>query len=404
MIVFVVLIAEGAARLTLFALPGFRDVHPPDDFALSERQLEILDAAMAGRTWNRKYDPNLGWTMTPGFNRRGQTINSAGLCSAREYSINKPDSILRIAAFGESNTEAADVPTVDAWPTILERGLRDTEVLNFAVGGYGPDQCWLRYRLEGKKYHPDIVLICFMTENINRIVNVFRPFYTGGGDLPFTKPRFFLEGDSLRLFPNPIDRTEDLCLLKDPTYRQQLGKLDFWYGYRYGSPWIPPWVRTIGLVKLGLTASYQARLHYYDKRAPLMPNGQYDTATDAYQLLWRILEGFYRDVEAEGARPLIFVQVPPDMMSDRREHQKLVHAPLLEDLCAAGMHHLDHAAAIDTLGPEFTLDQLWHGHPTPLGNDLEAEAVIRRLLQLGWVDHSRVLVDPLAHRYTPDGV
>ena len=65
MIVLVVLCAEGAARLTLLALRELRDVRPPDDFALSEQQLEILDAAMAGRSWNRKYDPDLGWTMTP---------------------------------------------------------------------------------------------------------------------------------------------------------------------------------------------------------------------------------------------------------------------------------------------------------------------------------------------------
>jgi len=402
MIVLIVLIAEGASRLTLFALQKLRGVEPPDDFTLSEQQLKTLDYAKAGHSLNRKYDPDLGWTMTPGFSKRGQTINSAGLCSEHEYSIDKPDSVLRIAAFGESNTEAADVPTVDAWPTILERRLKNSEVLNFAVGGYGPDQCWLRYQKEGKKYRPDIVLICYMTENINRIVNVFRPFYTGGGGLPFTKPRFYLQGDSLGLISNPVARAEDLQRLEDQAYLQQLGKLDFWYHYRYGSPWIPPWARTIGLVQLGLTAGYQARLQYYDKWNPLLPKGQYDRTTDAYKLLWRILEGFYREVEADGARPLVFVQVPPSKMRIWRENGKLVHAPLLEDMSAAGIHYLDQAAALDTVASQYSIDQLWKGHPTPIGNALEAGAVIRKLGQVGWIDSARVIVDPLAHRYTLD--
>ena len=67
------------------------------------------------------------------------------------------------------------------------------ELLNYGVPAYGLDQAYLRYLKVGAQYHPNIVFIGYMTENFERDVNVFRPFYGNGyPDWIFSKPRFRL--------------------------------------------------------------------------------------------------------------------------------------------------------------------------------------------------------------------
>ena len=69
-------------------------------------------------------------------------------------------------------------------------------MLNFGIPGSDPGQALLRYRREGVQYHSSIVLIGAMSENISRMVNTFRPFYFSRSGIPFSKPRFALEGGS----------------------------------------------------------------------------------------------------------------------------------------------------------------------------------------------------------------
>lgn len=69
---------------------------------------------------------------------------------------------------------------------------------NAGVSGYSLDQTLLRFEANDPPFGADIVLIGFMAENINRLVNVFRPFYTPGGT-PLAKPRFRVCEDQLVL-------------------------------------------------------------------------------------------------------------------------------------------------------------------------------------------------------------
>ena len=48
-----------------------------------------------------------------------------------------------MAAFGESFTYCEEVDVSDCWVAQLEHAWAGSEVLNFGVPGYGPDQAWL---------------------------------------------------------------------------------------------------------------------------------------------------------------------------------------------------------------------------------------------------------------------
>src|SRR5207249_3786660 len=109
--------------------------------------------------------------------------------------------VRRILAYGDSFTHCEDVEIQDCWTSRLEQLLPGTEILNLGVNGYAPDQAWLRYRRDGAAWRPCAVLIGSMVENINRVVNRFRPFYSPTVELPLAKPRFVVEQGRPVLLP-----------------------------------------------------------------------------------------------------------------------------------------------------------------------------------------------------------
>ena len=163
-----------------------------------------------------RYDPHLGWTIRPdGRTRDGrQRANAAGLRADREYTPAPAPDVLRIALFGDSFTHGDEVTLEETWGRQLEaelhrHGVR-AEVLNFGVGGYGMDQALLRWRALGTHWSPQLVVLGFVAEDVYRNVNVLRSLYYPGTDLPFSKPRFVLDGDGLRVVNDPALPPESL--------------------------------------------------------------------------------------------------------------------------------------------------------------------------------------------------
>jgi hypothetical protein len=125
--------------------------------------------------------PETGWALRPGTsgwvrdeNKAGVfvTINSDGLRD-REHSLGKPPGTLRIAVLGNSYTEAMQVPLEQTYWAVMERevaraglpGVRNVEVINFGVGGFGTAQELITLRTKVWKYQPDVVLLAFLTGN-----------------------------------------------------------------------------------------------------------------------------------------------------------------------------------------------------------------------------------------------
>ena len=111
--------------------------------------------------------------------------NSAGFRGIREYAVEKPIGVIRVAALGDSFVFGFGVRDGESFPAVLESQNKTREVLNLGIPGYGMDQIYLSYREIARKYHPNIVLIGIFQEDFWRCTRSF-------ADSGHVKPYFSL--------------------------------------------------------------------------------------------------------------------------------------------------------------------------------------------------------------------
>ena len=167
----------------------------------------ILDKA----DQNKAYvvpDGELGWTLGKG--RRSENglyfIGNQGVRTARagEVISAEPRSC-RIAIVGDSFTFGENVAFEDTWGSVLESALQGhCQVLNFGVPGYGVNQMYLRYLRDVRPWHPDIVILAFITDNVARTMGVYSFLTFPDAGVPFTNPRFMIHNDELQIINRPL--------------------------------------------------------------------------------------------------------------------------------------------------------------------------------------------------------
>jgi hypothetical protein len=141
--------------------------------------LVALELAVRASGYSKPFlyrpDPQLGWEL-----RR-----------ARQYALDKPDEVFRIAVLGDEHSEARQPELRDAWWWLLGHQLdgcslaggKRVEVLNFGVGGYGTAQEMVMLEAVAMRYRPDLVLLQFTPLNDPQnnsfalAVDKERPFY-----------------------------------------------------------------------------------------------------------------------------------------------------------------------------------------------------------------------------------
>jgi hypothetical protein len=374
-VVFVVaswLAVESVSFVGLFAMRRLARIeYAPTATKLAPEAREKLEVFLArGTGVAMDMDPDLGWVPTRGT----AEINSAGMRDDREYAPTAPPGVLRIAAFGDSFTYGSDVPLADAWAKRIVSLTPSIEVLNYGVPAYGLDQAYLRYLGVGDDYHPDIVLIGYMSENLARHVNVYRGFYSRSyRDSIFTKPRFKIEDGSLVLLPNPLTTLDAYRALRtrEAEVLREIGRNDFHFAglYEDGPLDFSPSVRLLKVAR----AETRKPIYTWD--------GRYDERSEAYQLTLRLLDRFYAEVIARGSLPVIVVF--PDLNDQRRSRaaKPRRYAPLLTYLEAQGYRFIDVMDALEREQARYSIDDLsvqW-GHYSTLGNELVARHVLEQL-------------------------
>ncbi|GEM_PF-1114993 len=114
--------------------------------------------------------PEIIYEIKPNLNSYHKMVhfktNSQGLVD-KEYSVQKPPNVFRVAVLGASATMPAGVANEDAFHSLLEQRLNSEssqgsyEFINFAVPGYTLKQCLASLKYKVLSYDPDLVLLVF---------------------------------------------------------------------------------------------------------------------------------------------------------------------------------------------------------------------------------------------------
>lgn len=373
--VVVYLLVEGVAFAGLLVLRKARGLsYVPAASTLPRAARRNLDRFLAqGEQPSIIMDADLGW-----LRRSGRQDNAAGMRDDREYDSQPGAGILRIAAFGDSFTYGSDVELGENWTKRISAMNPAIEVLNYGIAAYGLDQAYLRYLKVGAEYHPHIVFIGFMTENIARDVNVYRGFYSRDySDWFFTKPRFRIEKGELVLIPNPLRSVEDYRRLRnaEETVLSELGRNDYHYAgnYRAGPLDFSPTVRLVKMVAGRIEKSRQTPIFTAD--------GKYDQRSEAYDITVRIFDAFYRKVLDAGALPIIVVLPDLNDQHRSREGKPRRYSALLDNFNAKGYRYIDVMQALEPVQKRYAISDLsvkW-GHYSKLGNDIVARYILQSL-------------------------
>ena len=247
--------------------------------------------------------------------------------------------------------------------------------MNFGIPGSDPGQGFLRWRRDGRRYRPQVVLLGFMSENINRMVNVFRPFYFAKSGMPLTKPRFALDGDRLVMIENPIKTLDGYReLLASPeTVLPRLGRHDYFYQRRSRQ-------RPLDVLP-------SARLYrvYADQRLhePIVEGGVYNTESEAFRVTVALFEQFRREALAEGSVPVVVIFPERKDLRASREGEEVVYRPLRAALAERGIRAVDLLEGFAGLAPDVPLKELAVIHYTKRGNRIAAEHLLAELRRQG---------------------
>lgn len=297
--------------------------HPPavttkkkiDDYLSSSSKTVLL------------YDSLLGWTPRPnGKSKDGlYNYNSFGVRSAPfEYPISPPQGVLRIAIFGDSFTHGDEVPFENTWGYYLKDNLNeaniDAEVINFGVGGYGMDQAFLRWKEHGHKFSPHIVIFGLQMVDVNRNVNIIRPLSNRWTNIPFSKPRFILTGEGLKLINVPTIPLKEIPNVLENIETWDLARYE--YHFNSGDYQDHMWLRSkLISLALGLTSS--------DK---VSEQSFYSLDEEPALLTLRIIQEFKKDVELNGGRFLIVYLPIKGDLTNLLNGEELAYSELLEKI------------------------------------------------------------------------
>ena len=198
---------EGVARLTL-SLPFF------------VRCVGLREEPAWRLRWERRprgrssiyygfdvHHPVRGWAVRPDvrnqvmFGDRVLSTNSEGVRGVREYARTRAPGTQRVLVLGDSFTFGDEVSDDETYAHFLEELLPGVEVVNLGVHGYGHDQMLLYLREVGARYAPDLVLLGFVADDMERSLLGFRDF---------AKPRFALVDGGLELHGTPVPSPEEV--------------------------------------------------------------------------------------------------------------------------------------------------------------------------------------------------
>ena len=364
------ILMELSASFGLYVLNKYFDSRYEPADVLSAKHSDIIRNLIDQKTNYLSFSPTLGWTIKKHGSSELYQANSYGIRSDKEYAITPPDGIRRVSTFGDSFTHCDDVRNNETWQAIMERDDSNIEVLNFGVGGYGLDQAYLRYLEDGRQHKPHIVLIGFMSENIYRNVNTYRPFYFPKTGVPLTKPRFVIKDGELSLIQNPMKSLDDYkyFLSNAKSILPKIGENDDYYKYKkyYRSNTIDfsPTVKIFKLLINGVNNKLEN-----DK---IIINNKYNENSDALNVTKKIFDEFYKSATNNNSLPIIIIFPEKGDVIRYKDKKDKQYSNLLSYFESKGYRYIDLIDAFNDMNTE----DLFKGHYSPLANKLVAQYIL----------------------------
>lgn len=285
-----------------------------------------------------------------------------------------------IATFGDSFYHCDEVANNESWQEYLSAMLQ-RDVFNFGTGGYGTDQAYLKFREKYPKVRTPVVVIGLTSENINRLVNVYRPFYFPKTGQRLTKPRFELLNGRLTLLQNPITNEEEISKLRDPRFIREIGRHDFWYN-RDEYP-------VLGFPYSKIIFNKRLWREVTAKTDDINPRPWIDLWEDreSRELMFRIIDAFAADVKAAGATPIVMVIPNPREIIWKIEDGRDSHGVVrIREYCR--QHGYLYFNPIDGLVRYLRkgrlLPEIFRDHITALGNQIIAHELFNFLKDIDY--------------------
>ena len=317
-------------------------------------------------------DEQLGWAHAPGVRHVEYSSNSIGVRGVREYTAAPPAGVVRVAAFGDSLVYGTEVNDGQTWSAQLEAMAPDIEALNYAVGGYGPDQALMMFEQRGLERSPHVVVLGIADVNYERIVSRYRGFIPGGR--PLYKPRYVLDdAGGLSVVPVPLAGPERMRrIVEDPRVVLAYTGHDWNYDPMV---WDNPLYDRVAMVRLGASVfsrAWQSRM----RPDRFYVGGQMNTHSEPFGLMVAIVRRFDRLAGAGGCR--FTLMIFPTRDSDIWGPGPRVYQPLVDALAETDI--LDLADALrDDPGVTPVNMRMPNRHYAPQTNGAVARALRRHL-------------------------
>jgi hypothetical protein len=373
-VILTVVPAELALRIFSIHSPGGTLLgrtllYPRSWSTLAGEYSRVLDEASKKPTY-LVYDNELGWTV--GSSRRSQDglyfTSVEGLRSRQVGEVLAGRSAsYRIALLGDSFMFGEEGPFEGSIGHQLEIALgSEFQVLNFGVSGYGVDQMYLRYEKDARRWNPDVVILGFIGDDVTRSMTVYpfigRPHWL----MPWSKPRFVLQGKDLSLLNVPtapperifsVNSVQELPLIHHDHYY-----CDCDWERSYWNLFYQSYV-------------FRSIISLYPRHE--IPRDEISSETRR-AIHREIFRSFMDKVKSAGSIPLIslfpsYVDYVNPNTRLRREEAFI--------MTEAGIEYVDFTSCLERINPHDRFVRPDGGHYTRTGNEAIAQCLSKNVLQ-----------------------
>ncbi len=320
----------------------------------------------------RNRDPVLGW---PSVKMLREQCDPSGSRPIPSYPT---AGTACISLYGDSFTWSDSVVDSAAWSNQLSL-LRHCRVSNYGVPGYGTDQAFLRFEQNMGDEAP-IVLLNHFSGDIRRNVTQLRNL-TSDDDYLLLKPRFILEGHSLKLIPLLLPSCEDAEAIANHPEKT----LPYEHFAPGGSTGIVRAAFPYSLSLLKALGNEHIRAKLAD--IPVWEPYYHPThPSQALDITYGIMQKFIELARARGKTPLVTIIPNAHDIEFFRAHGRWTYSPLIERLEKEAVPHFDFGPELLKRMNDLEVCSLMeqgncYGHYNSEGYKLMAEVLDRYLTE-----------------------